>query len=49
MGATPNPAALDIDLAAIMQASGNAAAYAETIIAARSGIARAARKAGRDN
>jgi integrase len=53
VGATQDLAALDIDLAAITQAGGWKSArmplqYAERINAARSGMARAAEKAGRD-
>jgi integrase len=53
VGATQDLAALDIDLAAITQAGGWKSArmplqYAEKINAARSGMARAAEKAGRD-
>jgi integrase/recombinase XerD len=54
VGATQDLAALDIDLAAITQAGGWKSArmplqYAEKINAARSGMARAAEKAGRDS
>jgi integrase len=54
VGATQDLAALDIDLAAITQAGGWKSTrmplqYAEKINAARSGIARAAALAGRDN
>jgi integrase len=53
VGATQDLAALDIDLAAITQAGGWKSTrmplqYAEKINAARSGMARAAEKAGRD-
>ena len=53
VGATQDLAALDIDLAAITQAGGWKSArmplqYAEKINAARSGVARAAAAAGRD-
>ena len=53
VGATQDLAALDIDLAAITQAGGWKSTrmplqYAEKIHAARSGMARAANKAGRD-
>jgi integrase len=53
VGATQDMAALDIDLAAITQAGGWKSTrmplqYAEKINAARSGMARAAEKAGRD-
>jgi integrase len=54
VGATQDLAALDIDLAAIAQAGGWKSTrmplqYAEKINAARSGMARAAEKAGRDS
>jgi integrase len=54
VGATQDLAALDIDLAAITQAGGWKSTrmplqYAEKINAARSGMARAAEKAGRDS
>jgi site-specific recombinase XerD len=54
VGATQDLAALDIDLAAITQAGGWKSPrmplqYAEKINAARSGMARAAEKAGRDS
>jgi integrase len=54
VGATQDLAALDIDLAAITQAGGWKSPrmplqYAEKISAARSGMARAAEKAGRDS
>ena len=54
VGATQDLAALDIDLAAITQAGGWKSArmplqYAEKINAARSGMARAAEKAGRNS
>jgi hypothetical protein len=53
IGATQDLAALDIDLAAIMQAGGWKSTrmplqYAEKINTARSGMARAAAAAGRD-
>jgi hypothetical protein len=53
VGATQDLAALDIDLAAITQAGGWKSTrmplqYAEKIHAARSAMARAAEKAGRD-
>ena len=53
VGATQDLAALDIDLAAITQAGGWKSTrmplqYAEKINAARSGMARAAEKSGRD-
>lgn len=54
VGATQDLAALDVDLAAITQAGGWKSArmplqYAEKINAARSGMARAAKKSGRDS
>jgi len=54
VGATQDLAALDIDLAAITQAGGWKSTrmplqYAEKINAARSGMARAAEKSGRDS
>ena len=54
VGATQDLAALDIDLAAITQAGGWKSTrmplqYAEKINAARSGMARAAEKTGRDS
>ncbi len=54
VGATQDLAALDIDLAAITQAGGWKSTrmplqYAEKINAARSGMARAAEKAGRNS
>jgi len=54
VGATQDLAALDIDLAAITQAGGWKSTrmplqYAEKIDAARSGMARAAEKSGRDS
>jgi hypothetical protein len=54
VGATQDLAALDIDLAAITQAGGWKSTrmplqYAEKINAGRSGMARAAEKAGRDS
>jgi integrase/recombinase XerD len=54
VGATQDLAALDIDLTAITQAGGWKSTrmplqYAEKINAARSGMARAAEKAGRDS
>jgi hypothetical protein len=54
VGAAQDPAALDIDLAAITQAGGWKSTrmplqYAEKIKAGRSGMARAAEKAGRDS
>jgi hypothetical protein len=53
VGATQDLSALDIDLAAITQAGGWKSTrmplqYAEKINAARSGMARAAEKTGRD-
>jgi hypothetical protein len=53
VGAAQDPAALDIDLAAITQAGGWKSTrislqYAEKINAARSGMARAAAATGRD-
>jgi integrase/recombinase XerD len=53
VGATQDLAALDIDLAAIIQAGGWKSSrmplqYAENINAARSGMARAALRSGRD-
>jgi hypothetical protein len=54
VGATQDLASLDIDLAPITQAGGWKSTrmpiqYAEKINAARSGMARAAEKAGRDS